>query len=96
MYAILRKLVLNLCTYNYDYKLPGFGGAEIGRYPADDPARDPGRDVGTGGYSIALVRPNLNILTIRKYSLEVLATHINWGLVVKCSNSYFSFLLKSR
>ena len=68
----------------------------MGRYPADDPARDPGRDVGTGGYSIALVRPNLNILTIRKYSLEVLATHINWGLVVKCSNSYFSFLLKSR
>lgn len=67
----------------------------MGRYPADDPARDPGRDVGTGGYSIALVRPNLNILTIRKYSLEVLATHINWGLVVKCSNSYFSFLLKN-
>ena len=56
-------------TYDYDYKLPGFGGAEMGRYPADDPARDPGRDVGTGGYSIALVRPNLNILTIRKYSL---------------------------
>ena len=40
--------VVLFCVY------PGFGGADTGLKPAQDPARDPGREEETGGYSMAL------------------------------------------